>query len=117
MKIVKIIFLFAVSVVSQTQLANAGGITDAEQIVQIRQLPIQRCRIDLAKLHDIHHQLRSMSLAEGQQFLALVVQDMRSKNIQMPPPPAPCSAVHLELERRCGNVQASQQSCTIAQSN
>lgn len=85
--------------------------SDSEQVAKIAQLPQERCQKDLKKLHDIYGQLRNMTSDERQTFLKAIVDNIRSQGLQIPPPPKPCSSVHLALESRCGNLSDAESKC------
>ncbi len=105
------IFLFGISV------QKTAWASEAEELATIASLPIERCQKDLTKLHDIHGQLRYMNQEQALEFLQLIAAEIKSKDIKMPPPPAPCSTIHLALEQRCGDLADAKNKCSVASSN
>jgi hypothetical protein len=98
-------------VLPASAFGEASQPSDAEQAARIAQLPAAECQRDLTKLHDIYGQMKTMTAEQKQQFLQSIVSYIRANNLQKPPPPKPCSTVHLALEERCGNVSDAESKC------
>ncbi|MGZ3653620.1 MAG: hypothetical protein ACXVB9_06730 [Bdellovibrionota bacterium] len=88
-----------------------GNVSDAEQAARIKTMPIAQCELDLKQLRYIYAHMKGMSDSEKHDFLNQVVQGFRSQGLELPPPPAPCSAPDLALEERCGNLAQAQNQC------
>ena len=85
--------------------------SEGAQLSRIASLPAERCQMDLRKLRDIHGQMRNMNDEQRELFLRAIAEDIRARGLQLPPPPGPCTQIHLALERRCGDEQEARSRC------
>jgi hypothetical protein len=106
---VSLIIFFSMALSSTAGAASQPS--EAEQVQRVQSLPVERCQEDLKQLHFIYGQLRLLSQSDGEIFLRNVADNIRRRGLQLPPPPKPCSAVHLALENRCGNAADAETKC------
>ena len=89
----------------------AANASEADQVARIQTMPIAKCEQDLKQLRFIYAHLKALTAAQRQDFLNQVVENIQSQGLQLPPPPAPCSAPDLALEERCGNLSEAKHQC------
>lgn len=100
--------LFLAAILS---LGSSAFASDGAQLARIAGLPAQKCQQDLRKLRDIHAQMRNMNNEQRELFLRAIAADIRARGLQIPPPPGPCTEIHLALERRCGDENEARSRC------